>query len=315
MKTTAYCLAFAFAVVILANVLALQASAEGTPATATAPASQPAVLATVGDVKITSDQVDKLVNMIVTVGKRPPESIDRNRILVSLIKKEIARVYVAKQKIEVTDDEVQQEMDEVAKAASQAKMTTKEFMQATGTDQETIRDQARIKKLVQEQVSKAKIEAMVKAHPEYFDGTTVQASHILIKCEDSLLPTAKQKEIVARLEAIAADIQSGKISFEDAAKKNSDCPSKEQGGDLGRFSFDRMVAPFSIAAFGGKVGTISPVIRTQYGFHIIKVTARTDGTGKPGPDAEQLAKRTIEAKSQMDLWSIVLDVPLVINSR
>jgi parvulin-like peptidyl-prolyl isomerase len=82
----------------------------------------------------------------------------------------------------------------------------------------------------------------------------------------------KAKHILVEQEFEAKDllkkIQSGE-KFEDLAKVFSQCPSKEEGGDLGAFSKDQMVESFSNAAFALKVGEISEPVRTRFGFHLI----------------------------------------------
>ncbi|HEY4136288.1 MAG TPA: peptidylprolyl isomerase [Alphaproteobacteria bacterium] len=88
--------------------------------------------------------------------------------------------------------------------------------------------------------------------------TKVRASHILVKTRDEAVQ-------------IIRDIDKG-AKFEDVAAKKSIDPSGKQGGDLGYFTKDQMVAPFSDAAFKLKKGemTKSPV-ETQFGWHIIRV--------------------------------------------
>lgn len=64
-------------------------------------------------------------------------------------------------------------------------------------------------------------------------------------------------------------IEEGK-TFEDLARDFSSCPSGQQGGDLGEFGKGMMVAPFEKAAFALEVGELSPIVRTQFGYHLIK---------------------------------------------
>jgi len=108
----------------------------------------------------------------------------------------------------------------------------------------------------------------------------IRASHIMVAftnaagVADTL--AAKQK-----IDSIAAMIKAGKSFKELAAKYSADPGSKENGGDLGFFERRRMIPEFDEAAFKLNVGEVSPVIKTQFGFHIIKVTDK-----KPYPDFE-----------------------------
>jgi peptidyl-prolyl cis-trans isomerase C len=101
----------------------------------------------------------------------------------------------------------------------------------------------------------------------------VRASHILIKFEgDENTPQAQAAK--AKLEKIRLEILKKKISFAAAAKQNSDCPSKEQGGDLNFFGRGQMVPEFDKMAFESKQGEISPVFKTKFGYHILQVSAK-----------------------------------------
>lgn len=102
----------------------------------------------------------------------------------------------------------------------------------------------------------------------------VKASHILIGVDTSATPEAKAKAR-EKAEAIRTEVKGGK-EFAAAAKADSTCPSKEQGGDLGFFGKGQMVPAFEQAAFALQPGEISEVVETQFGYHIIKLTEKKD---------------------------------------
>lgn len=86
----------------------------------------------------------------------------------------------------------------------------------------------------------------------------VRASHILVKTEQ------EAREILTKLKSGA--------NFEEIARTKSACPSGKRGGDLGFFGRGMMVKPFEEAAFNTPKGQITDLVKTQFGYHIIKVT-------------------------------------------
>jgi len=85
----------------------------------------------------------------------------------------------------------------------------------------------------------------------------VHAKHILVKTEDEAL-------------SILFDLKQGK-DFDAMAKEKSLCPSGKKGGDLGWFGRNQMVKEFEQAAFTLKPDELSRPVKTQFGWHIIKV--------------------------------------------
>ncbi len=90
--------------------------------------------------------------------------------------------------------------------------------------------------------------------------TEVKASHILVNTEQ------EARDILAKINA--GD------DFGALAKAHSACPSGRNGGDLGFFGRNMMVKPFEEAAFKLDVGKVSDPVRTEFGFHLIKVTEK-----------------------------------------
>ena len=111
-----------------------------------------------------------------------------------------------------------------------------------------------------------------------------QASHILIALKQGANDAEKAKARV-RAEELLAQVRKSPASFADIAKKNSDDPgSAEKGGDVGLFSRGLVAKAFEDAAFAMKVSDISGPVESEFGFHIIRLTAVVPGKIKPLAD-------------------------------
>ena len=88
------------------------------------------------------------------------------------------------------------------------------------------------------------------------------ARHILVPTEESC------NDLKAAIEAGA--------DFAEVAEKHSKCPSGKQGGALGEFSPGQMVKEFDEVVFSGDVGKVLGPVKTQFGYHLIEVTNRTE---------------------------------------
>ena len=133
-------------------------------------------------------------------------------------------------------------------------------------------------------------------HDEYVKPEQVRARHILVKVAQDASPqlVKKAKE---KIEKVMAELKAG-ADFAELAKKYSDCPSSAKGGDLGYFSRGQMVKPFEDAAFSLKVGQTSGIVRTRFGFHIIKVEDHKDATAKSlGEVRDEIEARLVDQKA------------------
>jgi peptidyl-prolyl cis-trans isomerase C len=88
------------------------------------------------------------------------------------------------------------------------------------------------------------------------------ARHILVETED-------------QCQALKDEIQGG-ADFADLARQHSSCPSGQRGGDLGEFGPGMMVPEFDRVVFSADVGTVQGPVKTQFGYHLLEVTSRTD---------------------------------------
>jgi parvulin-like peptidyl-prolyl isomerase len=130
---------------------------------------------------------------------------------------------------------------------------------------------------VKERVSDKDLSDHFAKYREYFDGSEVRASHILIEVPDGAA-AAVRAAAKAKADRIRKELAAG-ADFAASAKKYSECPSKDQGGDVGSFPrHGKVVEPFARAAFSLKIGQMSEVVETDFGYHIIKATDRKPGT-------------------------------------
>lgn len=118
----------------------------------------------------------------------------------------------------------------------------------------------------------------------------VRASHILIAYEGSASAsedtTRTKEEARAEAERILEEAQKDPSKFAELAKKYSDGPSAERGGDLDFFARGAMVPPFEQAAFATQTGELAPITETNFGYHVIQVTDRE--SGEPTLDFEYI---------------------------
>jgi parvulin-like peptidyl-prolyl isomerase len=108
-----------------------------------------------------------------------------------------------------------------------------------------------------------------------FNGETVTASHILIDTRN-IKDENKLNEAKEKIEKLKEELDNG-ADFAKLAEKNSDCPSAKNGGGLGVIVRGQMVDEFEEAAFNTEVNGISEPVKTQFGYHIIKITDKQEG--------------------------------------
>lgn len=130
----------------------------------------------------------------------------------------------------------------------------------------------------------------------FVEQPTVSAKHILVEDGEEC---AKIRE----------EIQSGACTFEEAAMKYSSCPSKEQGGSLGSFGKGMMVPEFEEAAFALELETVSEPVKTQFGYHLIKVESRTEGKTADFEEVKsQIVNNLIQQRQERKYLDVVKEL-------
>jgi peptidyl-prolyl cis-trans isomerase C len=138
-------------------------------------------------------------------------------------------------------------------------------------------------------VNEEEIKEYYNENKEAFnEGEQVSARHILVDSLD------KAQEIIEK-------INDG-MTFSDAARMFSSCPSKDQGGSLGYFGRGMMVPEFEDAAFTLEKGVISQPVKTQFGYHIIIVDDKVDAEVKPFDEVKDLIRNQMLQEKQNNVY-------------
>lgn len=138
-------------------------------------------------------------------------------------------------------------------------------------------------------IEEKEVEDFYSTHTEQFQKpATTKASHILVDSEE-------------KVEEILKELEEG-LTFEDAAKKYSTCPSKAQGGDLGFFARGQMVPEFEEAVFSMKENEVSKGVKTQFGYHIIKVVEHKPEEVRSLNEVKSQLTQQLMAQKQQELY-------------
>jgi peptidyl-prolyl cis-trans isomerase C len=217
-----------------------------------------------------------------SMGKNPEGSeLEKlkSEILDNIIGGELLYQEAQKKGIKVEDSKVNQEVDSLKQKFPSTEVYTN-WLKEMDLTEAAIKTDFKKRLVVQQLIEKefssktnladAEVKAFYDNNPQFFQKSDeVKASHILIRVPEGANEATK-KEAKKKIEAIQAKIKSGG-DFAALAKEQSDCPSKEKGGDLGFFGRGQMVPPFEKAVFALKPGETSDIVETEFGYHLIKV--------------------------------------------
>jgi peptidyl-prolyl cis-trans isomerase C len=280
-----------------------EAEPEPTPAEAKPAPAPNDVVVTVSGVDIIESQVQtELAPQLKRMAAQlPPAFVEqykkqlRQQVLDKIIVERLLDERVKAEKIVVTEEEVTDLVKEMA-SQQQPPLSLEDFKALIGAygksfDEVKQRVQKGLgyQKLLQAQFAD-KINITEDDAKKYYSENKkqfetpeqVRASHILIK-PDTTDPNADPNEVKATARAKAQDLLKqikDEADFAELARANSGCPSSTKGGDLGFFGKGQMVPTFEKAAFELKVGQVSEIVETQFGYHIIKVTDRKNASVK-----------------------------------
>lgn len=298
---------------------ASSAAAAATPAATDAPAAPAGTeikdpVATVNGEAITKAQLDEAFNNAVKAAGIPVAELTADQklegyrqlldelILDKLITKAASGVTVSQADVDKEIAKIKTQFpDEAAfsKQLSEAGQTPEKFNESLTKmlqQQQWVESQIAGKTGVTDEEAK-KFYDENKA--EFEEGETVKASHILFLVKEGDSEEASKKQLEAAKKAIA---RAKKEDFTKLAKELSEEPgAAESGGDLGFFTKDRMVPEFADAAFAQKKDTVSTEpVKTQFGYHVIKVTDKKPARTVPFDEVKEKLEAYLKSTKQRE---------------
>ncbi len=255
----------------------------------------------------------------------------KERVVNELIVKTLLDEEIKKRGIKITNKDTEDAIkDIIDKVGSKEQLNNilKQNGMTSSQFRNDIAEQVRIKKLAEQlgnsDVSDADAKKYYDKHIQRFKyPEQVRASHILVAANRKDLEElvkaenegkelsqadlnakvdAKIKEKKDKAEKILSEVKKDPSKFAKIAKENSEDPgSAINGGDLGFFPRGRMVAEFEKAAFNLKPNTLSDVIQTQFGYHIIYVTDRKAAGQEPYDKVQKDIKEFLKNQKQVEM--------------
>ncbi|ABL01180.1 peptidylprolyl isomerase [Pelobacter propionicus] len=248
---------------------------QGTPGSSTATKQEGQVLAEVNGKKITSGdfsrEVKNLPEYLRAMATTPQ---GRKEMLDTMVIRELILQKASKDGLD-KGPEIEEKLQELKK-----RLIVEAFLKKKVETDAQISD-ADLKKFYDQNIDKFKA------------GEQIRASHILVKTEK------EAKEILAQLKGGAA--------FEELARKHSVDSSSAKGGDLGWFGKGAMVPAFERAALALKEGQVSDVVKSDFGFHIIKLTGKRPAGTRPFDEVKDQIKAALMPSKQQEIFQKIKD--------
>jgi len=208
------------------------------------------------------------------------ESKARRMLIEQLINETVLGKAVENSGINISDAEIEAKIAEITEKLDGEKGLQK-FLEQSNYTLDAFKNDIKTDLIAQKLMAEAMGETVVTAadaekfyneNPaEFVAPEAVDVSHILLRASPEALPEEKEK-IKKQIIKIKKEIDDG-LTFQAAAKKYSDCPSKENGGHIGPVPKNQkgISKPFADAAFAASVSNITDVVESEFGYHLILV--------------------------------------------
>jgi parvulin-like peptidyl-prolyl isomerase len=278
-------------------------------------------VATVNGEKIPAEEFNIEMMRIANSGQFPKQVLPQfaDRIVESVVDKHLIKEQIEASDIEVSDDEISNRIDRLReeyaamsaasgggedatleKMLEQMNITKAEFEDSVA---ESIKMERLLEKRGMEMPGEKEAKAFYEENKSKFERPAqVRARHILIKVPADA-PDKKWEEAFTKIQKIRKTAVADGTDFSELAKEKSEGPSSTRGGDLGYFGKGQMVPEFENTVFSMEKDQVSEPIKTQFGWHIIKLVDKREAGPVPFEKVEdrlsaQLKNQAIQSSMQ-----------------
>jgi parvulin-like peptidyl-prolyl isomerase len=261
-------------------------------------------VAVVNGEKIYAKEVDKRLQQYKDLDPNILPAV-KKEIIDEMIVQLLITQFLKKEKINITTQEVEgaiANLRERMKANPKtAGFTLEELLESSGSNIDELKGEIRtslgLKAYFEKTTDNKTLNNYFLANKGQYGGEMVRASHILVDTRLMQSPEETEKA-KKKIEGIKKELDKGG-DFAELAKKYSDCPSSAKGGDIGFFPRKgAVVETFAQAAFQLKPGEVSGPVKTEFGYHLIKVTEKKEAKKVEYEDVkEQVKENYIEEET------------------
>lgn len=241
------------------------------------------IVATVNGKNITQEVLVNRLKMFTDITPETAASM-RQEIIDQLITDILLDEFIDKQGLIVSSDEIEREVDRIRNTINSnqknAIQSLEQILVSIGSNidefKKSIKYSIALEKYFHNRLDDKTMKKYFDENKSLFNGETVKVSHILIDTRN--MKTAEElSHALEQIKTIKREIDRG-VPFDEGVKKYSNCPSAQNGGDLGFIQRKGTFAKsFLDAAFSLKAGQVSEPVQTEYGYHLIKVTDKKEG--------------------------------------
>ena len=267
------------------------------------------VIATVNGKKITQEDI---ANRLETFKNADTETLNtiKQEIIDQLITDILLEEFIDKQGLIVVPEEIEREVNQIRSNITgnqkDSGQSLEKVLASIGSDmgefKRGIKHSLALEKYFNNKLDDKTLGNYFEGNKNLFNGESVKVSHILIDTR-TMKTQEELSHALEQIKSIKREIDRG-AAFDEMAKKHSDCPSAQNGGDLGFIQRKGNLAKsFLDTAFSLRTGQISEPVQTEFGYHLIKVTEKKEGANVKFGDVKEKVRLAVLDEETLKLLS------------